>query len=178
MHKPVELRPVNLQWITDDDAGTDLCAHGGVEVWVDGQLALDDSDENWTLSAAALNLLRSLDPNFPMRDRVGQQLFPCCADAFFVDDEGEFFSIGCEAALEGSVELENDRVHVRLRDSAFTVGQADWAAAVLNFSLSVRAFYDSQPPRTPSPDDLPGWRAFLDEWRRREDDARRRAACD
>ncbi|MEM9116086.1 MAG: hypothetical protein AAGD10_21250 [Myxococcota bacterium] len=110
----VRLAPIAPTWVAENDDGTDLCAHGGVQVWRDDELLLDSSDEEWSIGAGALFLLRSLDPDYDLVNAVGKQLIPHCANAFFINDVGEFVTIGCPHALESSVVHAPDGVEVRL----------------------------------------------------------------
>ena len=78
------LRPTNLHWIdgsTDDSA--DLCAHSGVAFRI-GQITLvKPSDGDWTVSAAALYLLRTLSQRHTRQQPIAEHLFPCFGNGIF-----------------------------------------------------------------------------------------------
>ena len=58
----VLLMPARLHWILDDgkDDPSDLCAHSPVRFEIDGVSLLDPTEGDFTVSAAAIYLLRTL----------------------------------------------------------------------------------------------------------------------
>ena len=74
----VTLRPTNLHWLEGVDDRYDVCAHSSVEFCIDGSALITEKAGDFTVSAAALYLLRTLTrPHNRNRD-PGRQLFPCC----------------------------------------------------------------------------------------------------
>ena len=53
-------RPTNLHWIDAINDAADLCAHSGVDFRIGDSILVKPSDGDWTVSAAALYLLRTL----------------------------------------------------------------------------------------------------------------------
>jgi hypothetical protein len=75
----IVLIPTNLHWIPDGDESADLCAHGDVDFRINGETIIAPViEDHYTVSAAALYLLRSLSgPHSFARDtKFGQPLFP------------------------------------------------------------------------------------------------------
>ena len=96
----ITLQATSLTWLnTEEDCPTDLCAHGKVH------FAIDDIEfvapaEEWTLSAAAIYLLRTLERDHTPANRVGDHLFPCCGHTIYADE-------GCEDGwLEGKADID------------------------------------------------------------------------
>ena len=84
MHnQQIEIKILQLNWVKYVDDPTDLCAHGSVYVRIADKIIVDAKDgTGWTLSAAALNLMRTLGRDYNAGDFAGQ-LIPCCG--FFYD---------------------------------------------------------------------------------------------
>jgi len=165
--------PHNLHWLPQGPSEQDLCAHGGVSLSVDGTVLLDARDGDYTLSAAALYLLRSLTADHQPNDIPGGQLFPHCGHTMWTQKGSEDVLImGCDQGLDIRVRHHGEQVDVLLEGGrSISIPVADWRSAVLAFSDAVRAFYESSPPqRLPSDkEDREGFEAFLNEWRRRHD---------
>ena len=49
-----------MHWITTIDQEIDLCAHGQVLFKIGEKVVSDESSGDWTVSAAAYNLLKTL----------------------------------------------------------------------------------------------------------------------
>ena len=77
-----ELRIIDLHWINNEDDPTDLCAHGKVYLRIGDEILSNEESGNWTLSAAALSLMRTIKTDYKTGD-FGSQLLPCCG--FFYD---------------------------------------------------------------------------------------------
>src|SRR5262249_9530414 len=154
----------------------DLCAHGGVLVTQDDRVLVDDRGENWTLSAAALFLLRSLVSDHTPQSRVGDQLFPCCGHAMYVQDASDdVVIVGCPRGRDWQVQHRAEKVVLVFEgERQVSIPEADWREAVLGFSDAVEAFYASCAEKQHlDPDEAAGYKAFRAEWRRRKDEARR-----
>lgn len=67
-------------WLDAPEPLDDQCAHGKVILSVEGQDFVTPQDGEITVSAAALNLLRTVDHDHTRERPVseGGQLFPCC----------------------------------------------------------------------------------------------------
>jgi hypothetical protein len=171
------LRPVNLHWlngVTDDR--TDLCAHAGVEFQVNGDWLIRPSDGIWTVSAAALYLLRALSQPHTKLAPIGKHLFPCCGFGMFeVEGQDDVLILGCNSGMD--FELVRDADEVVLTDASarqYRVAAAEWLTAVCDFSDAVRAFYAASSPKQPADEiDAKAYQIFLAEWSRRRSLAER-----
>lgn len=74
----ITLKAINLHWITTVDL--DLCAHGQVIFKIREKIVSDESSGDWTVSAAAYNLLKTLGGNHDGNELA--QLIPCCGFTF------------------------------------------------------------------------------------------------
>jgi hypothetical protein len=167
------LRPVDLHWLdrTNDDP-SDLCAHGSLEFRIGGDdLAEGAAGEEWTVSAAALYLLRTLSIPHTKESPVGDHLFPCCGFAMYdVAGEEDVEVCGCPNGLDFQIlhSADGSGVVVRSEDGReWAVAREDWARAVFGFVDTVSTFYAMSPERQPSTEDAPGFRKFQAEWARR-----------
>jgi len=161
----ITLEPMSLHWLGE----LDRCAHGDVVFSVGttafGQNHLSDI----TVSAAALFLLRTLRDDHTSQAPVthGNQLFPCCGFNVYPAD-GRFPALidGCPRGFDLDVVHSDGFVTLRDRGgTAAVVAEAEWAAAVLGFVASVRAFHDQSQRRVAvSERDDDGWPAFWREW--------------
>ena len=86
MHKMTnrqfELKIIDLHWIKNVDDPIDLCAHGQVYLKIGEEILSNEQAGDWTLSAAALLLMRTIKMDYKKGD-FGSQLIPCCG--FFYD---------------------------------------------------------------------------------------------
>ena len=72
----ITLKTESLNWLdTTNDCPTDLCAHGTVQFTIDDLEIVVPTDE-WTVSAATIYLLRSLERDHPFDNIAGGPLFP------------------------------------------------------------------------------------------------------
>ena len=168
----VVLRPVNLRWINDTaDDPNDLCVHGEVEFRIGADVLLSGDGLDWTLSAAALYLLRTLSRPHTRQTPVGDHLFPCCGYPLFEPpSEPDVAICECPSGEDFEVLHEPFRTGVRVRAGdgrEWRVGWQAWASAVFGFADRVSAFYAACSPKTPTAEDAAGFAAFVREWERR-----------
>jgi hypothetical protein len=57
----ITLRPHGLHWLGSPPFAEDLCSHGGVEFSIGDDSLLQPTSGDFTVSAAAMRLLRSLE---------------------------------------------------------------------------------------------------------------------
>ena len=167
----ITLRPTNLHWIngsTDDPA--DLCAHGGVELEIGSDVLVQGG--NWTLSAAALYLLRTLSRPHTKSEPITEFLFPCCGHGMFdVEGQDDVLILGCNSGVDLEVVRNGNEFLLTAADGRqHRVTAADWTRAVCEFSDAVQAFYAGASPKEPA-DDIDGFQKFLSEWSRRRSQA-------
>jgi hypothetical protein len=165
------LRPTNLHWMDGSlDDRQDLCAHSGVDFRIGDSVLVKPSDGNWTVSAAALYLLRTLSQKHTKQQPITEYLFPCCGNGIFeVEGQDDVQIVGCNNGIDFEVLRVDDEVIVTAQDGTqYRVGLPDWKNAVCEFSDSVRAFYSASLPKEPEDDwEERSFRKFLSEWSRR-----------
>ena len=166
----ITLSANNLTWLnTTGDRPEDLCAHSKVRFTVDG-LEIVAPDDEWTVSASAIYLLRTLERNHTKDDPVGEHLFPCCGFSMYeVDDSDDVLIVGCATGIDATIEHISDQVRITAESGeSRTVPKSEWIQAVLQFSNSVRDFYESSAEKIAS-DDVArdGFNKMLLEWERR-----------
>ena len=172
VHRPksFDIQVHNLRWIRDGDRTDDLCAHGIVTVRIGDHLMGGSGEGSFTVSAAALYLLRTLTRNHTKSDPVAEHLVPCCGHFMIPLDEGhedDVLIIGCNHGIDWEVMHTGDHVSLIADVVAVTMPLTDWAEAVRTFSDTVQAFYDRSAPKLPGTDDAAGYEAFRREWTRR-----------
>jgi len=165
------LRPTHLHWIKDAaDDPRDLCAHSPVEFNINGRVLVGPNDGDWTVSAAALYLLRTLTRDHTREQPVGDHLFPCCGFSLYdIKGQEDVVICGCPNGLDFSIRHAGAEVHIDSESvPMITVSSADWRSAVHAFSDEVQAFYLQCAPKKPQEDeDVKGFRVFMKEWERR-----------
>ena len=166
----ITLSADNLTWLnTDDDCPEDLCAHGTVQFSINGLEIVTPSDE-WTVSASAIYLLRTLERNHTKDTPVGEHLFPCCGFSLHeVDGSDDVLIIGCPNGIDATIEHLDDKIRITAASGdSRTVAKSVWVEAVFQFSDSVRGFYDKSAEKIPG-DDVArdGFNRMLLEWERR-----------
>ena len=171
----ITLEALDLQWVHGpEDDPEDQCAHGRVRFELNETVFVTPQDGQWTVSAAALYLLRTLELSHTKDQRVAEAnfLFPCCGFTVW-PDEGSRFGVTCMGCLSGidlEVIHEDDHVRISAEDGrAETVTLEEWSAAVIRFADQVRGYHDeSSPKRQPEDDDdREGWSLFWREWETR-----------
>ena len=160
----------NLKWLnTDDDSPGDLCAHSTVRFSIDGLDIVTPEDE-WTVSASAIYLLRTLDRDHTKNEPVGQHLFPCCGHSMYdTADSNDVLIVGCPNGIDATIEHINDNIRITADNGeSRIVSKSEWKNAVLKFSAAIRKFYDSSVEKIPG-DDVArdGFNKMMLEWERR-----------
>lgn len=168
----VTLRPLRLHWIQGAlDDPNDLCAHGGVEFQIGDEVLIDAGGKDFTVSAAALYLLRTLSVSHTSTTPVGDHLFPCCGFAMWDIAENEDVTLcGCPNGEDFEVLHQTGRDTIIILASnrrAWEIELSDWRTAVLGFADAVSSFYSSCSPKRVCDDDRAGFSKFCAEWARR-----------
>lgn len=174
----ITVTPLDLHWVTDLPSTTDLCAHGRVQVAVDGGIVLD-SGYGVTVSAGALLLLRSLELDHTPEHPLGDRIIPCCGHLMSIDQaSGEVMIIDCEGSGGADWWIRHDGNQVGLSFPSgrqIVVSIREWQTAVLGFAKAVSDFYAASAPKQPAAVEelVPGaYETFWKEWRRRTNAAR------
>ncbi|MBG0788235.1 MAG: hypothetical protein H0S79_24365 [Anaerolineaceae bacterium] len=171
------LEPRNMHWIRDIvDDDKDVCAHGNIYFEVNGTTLVDGSSEDFTVSGAALYLLRSLEADYIAEKEVNNQIFPCCAHGMFAfDNEEDVLIIGCSLGTDFDVLHRLGRIVIVFNGKRYRVSEKEWRKAVLHFSDMVKAYYNSCSPKDISEwdeENTHAYEVFLAEWDRRVKAAR------
>lgn len=169
------LRPTNLHWIDGSvDDSEDLCAHSGVDFRIGDAVLVKPRDGEWTVSAAALYLLRTLSQPHTKQQPITEYLFPCCGNGIFeVEGQDDVQIVGCNSGINFEVvRIGGDVVLTADDGKQHRATFSDWKQAVCAFSDSVRAFYSASSPKNPEDDwEERSFRKFLSEWSRRRSQA-------
>ena len=169
----IVLTPTKLHWIQDAaDDPHDLCAHSPVDFRIGDSVLVRPEDGDWTVSAAALYLLRTLERSHTSESPVGSPLFPCCGHSMYqMPNEPEAVIIGCNSGPD--FEILHCGSDIQIRHSSnptLTVSVAEWRSAVHKFADAVQSFYDRCTPKQPlTPEDEQAFPLSWHEWRRRRD---------
>lgn len=170
MEQPFELRLLGLHWLDTLPAEEDRCAHGPVLARL-GERVLSDDTTNWTVSAAALFLLRTLTSDHTAEHPVGDQLLPCCGFTMWPDATSDnVLILGCPSGVDWWVEHRDQQVQLTVPGGdAVRLPFAAYRAQVLAFADAVEAFYQrSAPKKVPADaEDAEGYELFWTEWHRR-----------
>jgi hypothetical protein len=168
----IVLELVEPRWITNRDDPQDQCAHGYMEFAIDGVQFISKDDGDWTVTAAALYLLRTIASDHGGGNSVVgtyNYLIPCCGHVVWPEEGGKysFIILGCDSGIDPSVIHHDDSVEISLADKSVTVSATDWTTAVLGYVDQVQQFYDQSTPKEPPEDefDRQGWDFFWEEWR-------------
>ena len=170
MEQPFKLRLLSLQWLEGMPEEEDWCAHGQVAVRL-GHRVLSGETDTWTVSAAALFLLRTLAADHTAEHPVGDQLLPCCGFTMWPDVTSDnVLIVGCPNGVDWRVEHVRGQVHLTPPGGdAVRLPFAAYRAQVLAFADQVAAFYQrSAPKKVPTDaEDAAGYELFWTEWHRR-----------
>lgn len=166
-------------WIRDEGENpSDQCAHGFVEFSIDGIEFVSEADGSWTVSAAALFLLRTVTSDHTPEDSVAEDnyLIPCCGFDIWPRENAKYpyTILGCNRGIDPEILHHHGMVHISLGHNSALVSLREWAEAVLGFSDQVQEFYDSSARRNEVLDnfDRPGWHFFWGDWENQRDAAR------
>lgn len=142
----ITLRPINLHWILNQgDDVTDLCAHAAVEFRIGSLQVCSEADGEWTVSAAAIHLLRTLTMDHTLAAPVAEHLIPCCGHFMVAEPDADFVDItGCNRGVDWDVRHNDRMVELgRLTANCETavVPFDEWERAVCWFADEVEEFY-------------------------------------
>jgi hypothetical protein len=154
------------------DQPEDYCAHGRVEFRVNETCFVSPEDGDWTVSAAALFLLRTLSHDHTLETPVAEEnrLFPCCGHAVWPSDGPEWkfevLCVGCGDGIEVFVTHQAGYIVLSSDAGTETVCAREWRRAVLGFAEQVLGFYERCSPKVSIDDDHDrrGWALFWQEW--------------
>ena len=170
----LHLRATQLNWINGQaDDPTDQCVHGRLELIVDGEAIYRTGDEDITVSAACLYLLRTIDDDHIPELSVaeGNWLFPCCGFSVF-PDRGRYkvCCLGCNTGTDVFVKHVGPQVVLTRDGQDIRTSKTEWTAAILELVEQVENFYADCTPKVEIDNDLDreGWGLFWSEWASRK----------
>ncbi len=172
----IKLDLIDPHWIKGvKDDPEDQCAHGYIKFTID-DLVISNTEEDWTVSAAALFLLRSVTCNHSEKSRVAESnyLIPCCGfNPFKYEGEFSLILMGCNNGLDPEIVHENGKVLISFNGKTRSIYKTEWAEAVVRFANQVVKFYESCSPKIPLEDkyDKEGWHLFWSEFSERKIEA-------
>ena len=159
-----------MHWLFKENIHADLCAHGKVKVEIGNELIVGiKDDEDWTISAMALFLLRTLERNHTKENQVGEQLIPCCGHFLVFDnDMEEVYVGGCPSGIDFEVIHENGYVRLKTESKKETlVPFSLYRSEVLKFVDNVEQFYIESGEKEIPEDEFErkGYLEFWNEWK-------------
>jgi hypothetical protein len=173
----MQLLALELGWTKGaDDDPTDQCVHGRVLFQIGATTFVRPEDDIWTVGAAGLFLLRTLEHDHTIESPVSEAnvLIPCCGHAVYRNLRGrgrfEVLCMGCNQGKNPEVIHKDENVVIRA-DHDEEVSFAEWKTHVFEFVDQVQRFYRQCAPKAipDDPDDRAGWAAFWTEWRTRRE---------
>ncbi|MET4106173.1 hypothetical protein [Hymenobacter sp. UYP22] len=171
MKNQFELKLLTIGWMENLPEEEDRCAHGHVLARIGETLLSDEQNDKWTVSAAALFLLRTLTQNHTPTTPVGDQLLPCCGFNLWPDvTSDDVLILGCPNGVDWSVEHITAGVQLTASSGETALlSTEEYQRAVVRFADEVYAFYQSSRPKQlpADPEDAAGYEAFWLEWHRR-----------
>jgi hypothetical protein len=157
-------------WIKDEgDDPTDQCAHGSIELTINNVEFVSEADGDWTVSAAALFLLRTATSDHGPDNSVaeGNFLVPCCGFNIWPSDETKYpyYILGCNTGIDPTVRHTDRRVCISLGEKTAVIPRVEWAEAVFRFSQEVAAFYNASAKKVELDGfEREGWLFFWEDW--------------
>ena len=170
------IEPRKMHWICNAvDDEKDLCAHGAIYFEVNNHTLVDETDGEFTVSAGALFLLRTLEKDYIKEDMSYNEIFPCCGFSMIDDEHSDnVLILGCPFGIDFDVLHRHNKVIIIFKDKKYRVSEKEWRNAILRFSDMVKAYYNICSPKIVGTDksDIAGYELFLAEWDRRVKAAR------
>jgi hypothetical protein len=129
-----------------------------------------DASEVFTVSAAALFMLRTIESDYGLEriDASSNYLIPHCGHtAWLCGENGRLEVLGCNDGVDIRVEhVVSGYVRLTSGTLGTDVPEAEWKAAVVGFAEQVKAFYRRSLPKESIDDqfDRQGWSAFWSEY--------------
>ena len=116
---------------------------------------LSQDGGDWTVSAAALYLLRTLSESHTKDNPVGDQLFPCCGHCMWdIEGNEDVVIVGCPNGADFEVIHDGNEIIIGSAPARiYRIPLSDWRAAVCDFSDAVRSFYAASSPKQPADQD-------------------------
>ncbi len=161
------LKILRQHWVKDDDKydEKDLCSHGEVYVKLGSEELSNKETGSFTLSAAALYLLRSLEQDCQLY-QFYNQLIPCCGFSIYPNKkkENSVEIIGCLDGVDWKVAHKNGIVFLESQSgSKVDLPLIEYKKVVLEFVNEVENFYGNPENKT-IPEELEEKEGFIQFW--------------
>ena len=163
-----QIEVTELGWINGpEDDPQDLCCHGKVTAQIGSETIQDDG----TVSATALYLLRSLTEDHQWKEGLDNQMIPCCGHFLIANEDlTQVTVLGCPNGTDWKVEHVPNGVNLITESGNVTfVPIEEYREEVYRFADKVEAFYRQCTPKL-LPSDIfarNGYAAFWNEWHHR-----------
>jgi hypothetical protein len=167
MDEQFEIKLLNINWIGNlPDDGRDLCAHGKVYLRIGTTILSDDRNQDWTVSATALFLLRTLNIDYHEGDFYNF-LLPCCGHSLVKEKNKPLIISGCNTGIDWNIQhLDNGLVKHFTKDGIEGIIQEEhYKKQIYDFSDRVENFYNkSKKRRFYDKYDKKAYQEFKREW--------------
>jgi hypothetical protein len=163
----VELKAINLHWLENTEAERDLCAHGSVYLKLGDKIISEEKPDDWTVSAAAYYLLKTLKGNHNISE--DSDLIPHCGHTMWeIGEEKELYIGGCDIGINWSITHSLNKVIHEIAEGEFIETNFDqWRDEVCKFFDEVMKFYETSSPKiVDDEEDKKGFELFMKEWKR------------
>ena len=160
-----QIKIEKLYWVDKSDKNPhDLCLHGDITIKLDNQ---NYYEEESTLSAAALYLLKSLTKNHIAGKEI--YLFPHCGHTIIPNEELDTVQIyGCDTGLDWTILHEKNHIRIVTEDRhEAQLDFKEYQKTVFDFADQIESYYKKNDPKIFFDEfDQKGYSAFWTEWNR------------
>ncbi len=161
------IRIIDLHWIDrKEDNGKDLCLHGNVFVRIGDEIIDNGVDNNWTVSAGALMMLRSIETNH-IAFKEENHMLPCCGHFMYIDEKtNKIVVLGCPTGIDWTVIHEGTDVKLITENGKETIiSNEEYKKTIFNYADKLKDFYDNSLSKIFSEDyDRECYSEFWKEW--------------
>ena len=174
----VELKLLNLHWLERGDEQKDLCAHSAVYLKIGDTILSDKHLGDWTVSAAAYYLLKTVKENYSASGST--YLIPHCGFTMWeVGEERELYTGGCDYGINWSItHSQNKVIHEISTGKSVETSFGEWRDTICKFSDEITNFYENSLPKiVEDKEDKKGFELFVKEWKRLRAEVFETAGC-
>ena len=169
MENLFEIKILKCHWIPEDNPENkeDLCLHGKIFIRIGDEILSDIESDSWTLSAASLFLLRTLNMDYEPGD-FENLLIPCCGHFIVAEDNKPVAVLGCPGGIEWTIKhIVGGLVrHISNNGSEAIISEEEYRKMVFDFSDRAEQLYIDNPRILPSNEfDLQGYNGFWKNWK-------------
>ena len=143
MDENFEIKLLSINWIDNlPDNGSDLCANGKVYLRIGDKILSDAKNEDWTVSAATVFLLRTLENDYNEGDFYNF-LLPCCGHYMVYEKNKPIIISGCNSGIDWNIKhIDNELVkHFIKNEIDGIIHKENYKKQIYKFSDSVEYFY-------------------------------------